>query len=209
MLVGPNTWDDFIYVIRTKAERLKVWKLVNPDLEEEPALLSEPRIPPIPESPTMTIEVQNALDAQLRGYQIQQARYERQEKALTTIHELIISSIANKNLVYTKRVTQTPWHILRALKSAIKPTTTARTFEAAARYRQCCKPPKSQNLEAWAQEFLDAYNAATDLTLAEVQGYRPILDFLAALSSPCNKDNQTQSTTRSICSKAGKRQPRQ
>ena len=50
ILTGPNDWDEWLEVVKTKAEAGKVWDFVNPAvLKEELRVLTRPKVPKAPD----------------------------------------------------------------------------------------------------------------------------------------------------------------
>ena len=46
MLSGPNDWDEWLEVIKAKAEAGKIWEFVNPELAKEGMMeLTKPEVP--------------------------------------------------------------------------------------------------------------------------------------------------------------------
>lgn len=70
--------------------------------------------------------------------------------------------------------------MLRALKNTLDPSDQAQRLEVEQRYRKLCKGPGIQDLEAWLDEWIATYTKARELAILEVDGTRPIKDFLVA-----------------------------
>jgi hypothetical protein len=96
ILTGPNDWDEWLEVIKTKAEAGKIWEYVNPAITKELKVLTRPEIPTArdinPEKDTITELAGDELDElKLLRYNFkhQLQLYERQDVALSTLKSLI------------------------------------------------------------------------------------------------------------------------
>ena|SRR5271154_1386028 len=84
-----------------------------------------------------------------------------------------ISKNQSRNyLVYTFNA-ETTHEMLIALRQRVAPTDEARELELIGRYNKLKKPPRSQDLESWFQQWEKTYKEAKALSLAEVKGKRP------------------------------------
>ncbi|EKG09419.1 Integrase catalytic core, partial [Macrophomina phaseolina MS6] len=107
--------------------------------------------------------------------------YDRRQKALAELTTYIQESISTTNLSFITSEEPHPWNILRALQKRLAPTDQARLLELEHQYHQLCKPPRSQNVESWLQQWEKLYTEAKKHNLAEVSDNRPTRDFLLAL----------------------------
>ena len=109
ILAGPSDWDEWIEVIKTKAEAGKVWDLVDPSIATENLKsLTRPEVPkPVdvnPEKNTVAELSSDELDELklLRfNFKHQLQLYERQDTALSTLKSLIQETISRTFLPYT------------------------------------------------------------------------------------------------------------
>jgi hypothetical protein len=158
VLTGPNDWDEWIEVIKTKAEAGKIWEYVNPSkAKEEVKTLSRPEIPMAKdvnqEKNTMaqlTPDEQEELKLLRFDYKHHIQLYERQDTALSSLKAHIQGTISRTFLSYTFKKEST-YDVLVALKQRVAPTDRARKLELSQRYARLRKAPKSQNVEAWLQ----------------------------------------------------------
>src|SRR6266480_1721384 len=90
--------------------------------------------------------------------------------------------VSRTNLVYTFKQ-DTPYDMLVALKQRLSPTDEAREIKLAKQYKTLKKPPRSQNLDTWLQQWEKVYTQCKEQKLPEVDKDRPLYDFLNTVSS--------------------------
>lgn len=183
ILAKPADWDAWIFFVRARATSSNIWTLVNPDLAEKPVALAEPEElqyvePEVGE--TVKDAIQDYKDRK-EIYKPKLAKYERQEKAFGDPITLIQDMITAYNVTFIQSEEPHPWDILRALKQRLAPSDQARSLEIKQNYHRLCKGPGSQNVEAWLDEWTLTFTKATEYSIAEVTGSRPVRDFLMAI----------------------------
>jgi len=189
ILTSPNDWDEWIKVIKTKAEAGKIWEYVNPSKpKEDIKALSRPEIPLAkdvnPEKTTMaqlTPDEQDELKLLRFDFKHHLQLYERQDTALSSLKGYIQETISRTFLSYTFKKEST-YEVLKALKQRVAPTDRARKLELSQRYAKLRKAPKSQNIEVWLQLWEQTYMECKDLKLPIVEDNLPLYDFLHAVS---------------------------
>ena len=84
VLGKPSDWDTCISFVRTRAENNNIWKLVNPELTEKPASLSEPVTPTYDQATDdeqFDPKKYEAYKARVQVYKMELAKFDRQQKA--------------------------------------------------------------------------------------------------------------------------------
>ena len=139
ILTGPNDWDEWLEVIKTKAEAGKIWEYVNPAITKELKVLTRPEIPTArdinPEKDTITELAGDELDElKLLRYNFkhQLQLYERQDVALSTLKSLIQETISRTFLPYTFNKEST-YDVLITLRQQVALTDRARKLELSQR----------------------------------------------------------------------------
>ena len=133
ILTGPNDWDEWIEVVKTKAEAGRIWDYVDPSKsKEEVKTLSRPEIPLAkdvnPGKNTMaelTTDEQEELKLLRFDYKHCVQLYERQDIALSSLKGYIQETISRTFLSYTFKKESTH-EVLIALKQRVAPTDRAR-----------------------------------------------------------------------------------
>lgn len=184
LLAKPGDWDAWISFVRTRATNSRVWDLVNPDLTTKPISIVEPIEPEfeIPDDSVLFDRLgYEAFKARKDAYKTKYAKYERQQKALSDLITFIQETITSHNIVYIQKEEAHPWNILRALKKRLAPSDEARSLDIEQRYHKLCKGPGNQNVETWLDEWMATITEAKEHSVAEVNGTRPVRDFLMAI----------------------------
>lgn len=91
-------------------------------------------------------------------------QYEELQLAIDGLRVHIQGTISRTYLVYTFRC-DTTHDVLASLKQRVAPSDYARKLQLAAQYATLRKGPKSQNYEAWLQEWEKAYTECKALDL--------------------------------------------
>lgn len=184
ILSKASDWDKWLYLVQSRAKTTRIWDLVDPSKATKPTQLSEPQFPELAEpreGQAITPEAYEAYRSQSVRYRDLFTRFKRQEKALSDLTTYIQSSISIDNLSFIISTEPHPWNILRALQKRLTPTDQARLIELELQYRQLYKPPKLQGIEQWLKQWETFYTEATKHKLWEVEGQKPIRDFLFTL----------------------------
>ena len=189
ILTGPNDWDEWLEVVKTKAEAGKVWEYVDPSKpKDQLKALSRPAVPTAkdvnPAKTTVASLTADELDELklLRfDFKHQLQLYERQDTALHNLKSFIQETVSRTFLLYTFKKDST-YEVLVALRTRVAPTDRARKLELSQRYGKLKKAPKSQNIEAWLQSWEQTYTECKDLKLPVIEDNMPLYDFLQAVS---------------------------
>ena len=190
ILAGPNDWDQWIGVVKYRADGESVWEYIDPDVKKND--LPRHRAPSEP-SPSVVNPQKTTFSAldegekeELRAlrkqYDRAYKRYEKEEAALKSLRTYIISTISRDYIDYTFEG-NTVYDVLVSLKQAVAPTDDARKVDLATQYLKMKKAPKSQNIEKWLREWEKVYNDCKKVKLPEVDGDRPVKDFVYAVES--------------------------
>jgi hypothetical protein len=189
ILSNPSDWDEWLEIIKTKAVGGEVWEFVDPATAKDtlPAL-TEPAIP-IPQNVNPDKTSLTQLDAdekeelkfQRLTYKRKIATYDRQKAAMAALRSFIQETITRTYLTYTFNC-DTPHDMLVALKQRVAPTDQAKKIELINQYQKLKEAPHSQNLDTWLQQWEKTYKKCKQLKLPDVEGDRPLYDFLNAIS---------------------------
>jgi hypothetical protein len=71
--------------------------------------------------------------------------------------------------------------MIRILKRRVAPSDRAKKIEVMNTWRWLKKTPKDTYLSTWLRRWEEIYEKATELSLPEASGIRPVLDFLDAV----------------------------
>ena len=191
ILASPNDWDEWIEVIKSKANNNRLWKYVDPSTPEtELPKLEEPvRASPKDANSrgkTKLSELDEEEKEELRTLKLDHRDnvklYRKQLSALDTLRSHILSSISRTYLVYTFKC-DTTYDVLVSLKQRIAPSDHARKLQIATQYARLKEAPWNQNFEVWLQEWERVYTECKELKLPEVDGSRSVTDFVYAVES--------------------------
>jgi hypothetical protein len=189
ILTGPNDWDEWLEVIKTKAEAGKIWEYVNPAVPKESLkVLTRPEVPKPkdvnPQKNTiaeLTADELDELKLLRYNFKHQLQLFERQDVALSTVKALVQETISRIFLTYTFKKEST-YDVLIALRQRVAPTDRARKLELSQRYGRLKKAPRSQNVEAWLQSWEQTYTDCKELKLPVVEDNLPLYDLLSAVA---------------------------
>lgn len=191
VLKTPDDWDQWIQKVKTKAIGADIWEYINPDTEKgNLPELSQPPLPmPKDVNPNkkhiyqLDEDEKDDLKHHRQIHKINLARYLRQETAYKGFLAYIQENISSNYFNCTMGL-ETPYEMLAALKQRIAPSDEARELELINKYNKLKKLfSKNQDLENWIQEWEDIYQKGKEIDLPEVQGKRPVYDFLNSVSS--------------------------
>jgi hypothetical protein len=187
-LNSPSDWDEWIEVIKTQALAGKVWDYVDPSKDQVPAL--EEPLPPQPRD----VNAQAATFGQLtpeereeyrilrQDYKWQRDLYDKRDNALSSLRTIIQSSVSRSCLHYTFG-TSNAREMLTELQKRLQPTDQLRELDLSAKYQKLKKAPKAQDLDTWLQNWEKVYHECNKIKLPDVQGIRPVRDFLRAVAT--------------------------
>jgi hypothetical protein len=155
ILASPNDWDEWIEVIKSKANNNRLWKYVDPSTSKtELPKLKEP-VRALPKDVntrglTKLSELDEDEKEELRtrksDHRDNLKLYRKQLSALDTLRSQILSSISRTYLVYTFKCDST-YDVLVSLKQRIAPSDHAQKLQIAAQYVRLKKAPRNQNFK--------------------------------------------------------------
>ena len=150
ILNGPNDWDEWLEVIKTKAVGGRIWEFVDPRTnKDELPTLRRPTIPSAKDVNSekstlsqLTDDEKDELKLQRYDYKHQLALYERQDAALASLRSFIQETISRTFLPYTFKC-DTTYDMLVALRKRVAPTDKAQKIELTQRYQKLRKAPRT------------------------------------------------------------------
>ena len=190
ILDTPADWRPWLQQTKKAAQGPDgdIWVYLDPSKSA-----AEVKQPPI-EPETVTARQFNPGGApeftpqQLACYQVARNEYkdelvgvERVRRVLTRVFQQIEATVAKKNHIYL-RGKSTPHEALLSLQSALSPTREVEERRIVDEYRSLLKYNKRERIEAWLQRWENIYADAVELDLPDVQGTRPLFDFLSAIA---------------------------
>jgi len=194
ILNGMKDWDDWIEVNRTTALASDIWDLINPDelkanipqltqpTRPEPSDVKPPEVGQLPTAYSMlSTDEKEQLRLLQSDYTYDRKEYDRKRKALADIRIRVVETIKRDYVSYTHKCA-TVHDMLVKLKDRIAPTDKIRERQLIEQYKSACKPPKSQGIEQWVQKWEKTYDDCSAFNIPEVQGSRPLFDFIQAIS---------------------------
>lgn len=189
ILSSSGDWDEWLEVVKTKAEAGKIWEYVDPSkAKDELKVLSKPEVPRAKDVNPAKTTVANLSDDELDELKLlrydfkhQLQLYERQDAALFTLKTFIQETISRTFLSYTFKKEST-YDVLVALRKRVAPTDRARKLELSQKYEELKEAPGSQEIEAWLQAWEQTYTKCKEQKLPVVAGDLPLYDFLHAVS---------------------------
>jgi hypothetical protein len=190
VLASPNDWEEWIKVIKRKANANQIWKYIDPSTSEaELPKLVEPTKPApkdVNSQKTKISELDKDEKEELQTLRLKHRDnlklYRKQQSALDTLCSQIQSSISRSYLVYTFKC-DTTYDVLVSLKKRVAPSDEARKIYLATKYAKLKKAPRNQNFEVWIQEWEKVYTECVELKLPEIKGNQSVRDFVYAVKS--------------------------
>ena len=180
-LNSTNDWDDWIYLIKGAATKGNLWKYVNPDVAQPEAFPGPPEEPIRPPG-LLTAEQQQTWATDNMVYNRQFKTYETLCNLMNNLDSLVNSSISPNYLPYFQGLeTDTVYHKLKCLKSAVAPSDRGRELSVTAHYEVLKKLQSRLTVETWLNRFRRAYTQAKLLQLPCVDKDRGATDFLNAV----------------------------
>ncbi|EXJ75014.1 uncharacterized protein A1O5_01710 [Cladophialophora psammophila CBS 110553] len=168
-LTGGETWDDWLWVIRDMAERLKHWEYMDPSLATRP----EP-----PE------ETEDLSTEDWKLYKMKTSASDRYHRNEAKMLDAIIESIDKVFLIYLRGPTiNNNWDRTKALKEQVCPSKSTREQYCRDKYQGLLKARKRTNIDKWISQWQAVCQQAQELKLPEVHGDRAQYDFIAAVSN--------------------------
>ena len=190
ILTGPNDWDQWIRVIKCKANDEHVWEYIDPNVRKQDLPRHRAPLEPSPSvvNPQKTVfstlddDEKEELRALRKHYDRVYKQYEKEEAALRSLRTYIISTISRHYIDYTFEG-NTVHDVLVSLKQRVAPSDEAREIQLATQYAKLKKAPRNQNFEVWLLEWEKVYTECKELGLPEVHGDRSVIDFAYAVES--------------------------
>jgi hypothetical protein len=188
ILTNTETWDDWFGNIRRIALSADIWNLINPDTDE--AVLIRPEFPSYGQvKPTATTFAElNASEREEwqrinRQYTEQNDEFKQKRKALNGLVGRIQDTIDRRGISYIAQC-DTPYQMIRKLKSRYCATEETREVELAAKFRRhLYSIPKSGNIEEWLTELERIYTQCEGRGLIASKSSVIIKEFLDNISS--------------------------
>jgi hypothetical protein len=157
ILASPNDWDEWIEVIKSKANNNRLWKYIDPSTPKTELLRLEEPVRASPKDAnsrgkTKLSDLDEDEKEELRtlksDHRDNLKLYRKQPSALDTLRSQILSSISRTYLIYTFKCDST-YDVLVSLKQRIAPSDHARKLQIATKYARLKKAPRDQNFEVW------------------------------------------------------------
>jgi hypothetical protein len=180
-LDSPADWDDWFFVIKSKATATNIWKYIDPD-NVTPTVIPELTDPPEADFSALTIKDIEAFKFQYQVWKDQNTATGRVTNAISELHQFIVTNISTRNIVYIRDCI-TVHNMLVVLKKHLAPTDRARELEVIRRYNNLRHYNKNQEIFKYLDEWDKTYHDAVKLNLPEVSGTRATYDFLAAITT--------------------------
>ncbi|KAF5186325.1 Transposon ty1-gr2 gag-pol polyprotein, partial [Thalictrum thalictroides] len=189
-------WEPWIELIKTSALKYDVWKYVDPDSKNEDIpSLTEPKRPSPSDIKAPKEGSQTTLFAELDAsekeeysylkdmYNRDVRRYERQCEALGDLRIKVQESIHVSIMTYTHGCDSVR-QMLVNLANTFAPNDENYKQELEEKWANLQKRwTKGRNVEEWVHEWEVVYYKMAKLKLAEVQGMKPVRNFLSVVSS--------------------------
>ncbi|RDL36452.1 uncharacterized protein BP5553_05804 [Venustampulla echinocandica] len=189
VLDRPRDWEPWLETVRSMAsgEDRYAWEYINPNSETTPEKRQKPTKPtfksinPEADSPSkLSANEMELLRLQHFDYQIEYKEYQETSRLINSVQEYIFKSVSIRNRVYLQDQA-TVYDMLVALKKRLAPTDYATKLDLSAEYAKLRKYNKGESIEQFLQKWETTYGKAVKLNLSEVQGDKPLLDFVQAI----------------------------
>jgi hypothetical protein len=188
ILNQPSDWTQWFFIIQDTATTNEVWQYIDPSTKKDDLPKLEPPKRPTPKDvlPTATSIAQ--LDQiKLTAYNQLYAEYkddlrvhEKKKQAINDISNYIVRTTSVAYLPLIDGL-NTIHERLKALKTALAPTSSGRKHDVLIQYTALKAYNKKQNIEKWLNSWRNVYKLAEQLKLPDVQGFRPHYDFVQAI----------------------------
>jgi len=189
ILNQPSNWTQWFFIIKDTATTNEVWQYIDPSTKDERLKLAQPSRPtPRDILPTAT-SIAKLDPSQLTAYNQLYAEYkddlriyEKQKRAINDISNYIVRTTSVAYLLLIDDL-NTVHERLKALKTALAPTTSGRKRDVLNQYTALKVYNKKQSINKWLNNWRNVYKLAEQLKLPDVQGFRPHYDFVQAIKS--------------------------
>ena len=187
-LVTGKDWDPWLNIVKGKARAYQIWNLIDPSLAVKPTALADPVMP----QAVISTEEQSAADSTKAMNNYKQSmsqwkalltQYTKQTESFSKIVDYIYDTVSITNHPFLEHTEPHPWDMLRALKSKLAPTDSARTLEYERLYKKLSTgPTPKQNPEAWLEDYVLMLPRAKNVGVAEAKDTRRAYrDFILAI----------------------------
>ena len=173
-----RTWLQNVKLVATGG-KADVWTYIDPSKSEE-EIPTVPTRPDMPEEPTGTEESNAIYKSQWRTYKTKLELYQEIREGLGKVQTHILTTVSKDNMIYCDGI-DTVHGLMRALRAALAPSRREEEERVITNYRLAMRYNKREKIEAWMLRWEKTYQEAVQLGLAEVQGTRPIYEFLTAI----------------------------
>jgi hypothetical protein len=188
ILINTETWDDWFGNIRRLALSADIWDLINPDTDE--VVLTKPEFPTYRQvkSTATTFAELNPSEKEEwhrinRQYTEQNDEYKRKRRALSELVGRIQDTIEKRGISYIAQC-DTPYQMLRKLKSKYCATEETREIELAAKFRRYLSTsPKSGSIDEWLTELEKIFTQCEGRGLIASKPSVIVKEFLDTISS--------------------------
>jgi hypothetical protein len=189
ILDKPSDWNEWMFLVKQRAQLVEVWQYANPELEEAPTKPKRPQRPEPSDVKPEALTIGELTDQERQtllifrdDYKIQEKEYQLLTKGLRELDNMICTTISRTNLTFILRNCDTPYAKLKALQKRLAPTDRARELELIRKYNEIKKLPRTQGVDKWLQQWEKTYTDAECIHLPDVQGDRPLYNFLQAVN---------------------------
>ena len=118
----------------------------------------------------------------LNEYKKNLAEYNTQRSSINTLSSYIIETISSLHQPSIQDC-DSEYKMLTTLMNRVAPTDRARSIELIKSWKKALKAGKKQNQEIWLANLEKLQAQCTKVKLPEIQGHRPLFDFLHAVSN--------------------------
>ncbi|POS84372.1 protein phosphatase 2A regulatory subunit PR55, partial [Erysiphe pulchra] len=196
VLKSKVDWEPWVELIQTSANEYDVWKFVNPMVKKENlAVLTEPKKPTYSDVKASTEQNTSIAYSSLspdekeefrqlkEDYNTEKKQYREQQLALGRLRIKIQESVDVAYLPYTYKC-ETVHDMLVKLSDRFAPTDNIRRQEVlsdwnSSRFNEVSK----EDFDDWIQKWEVKFHQMKELNLPDVEGTRPVEDFLNVASS--------------------------
>ena len=188
VLTGTADWDSWYTIIKGVAEGKLIWEYINPETPQElcPTLIQP--VKPVLADVNADAQAYTDLNTTERDaykfltqeYKSENDEYKVLNTAIAGYKADILRSLSPSILLYIQNCKGT-YDTLVKLCTQFAPTD--RTWEqmVLAQYQKIKKVPRTKNLELWLHSWEKTYQDVLDIGLPDVQGNRPVKDFVRSL----------------------------
>ena len=185
VLDSRSDWHIWFWSVELIATggRADVWIYIDPSKSEE----QTPAVPTRPTEPQETANKEQSkaiFKSQWRIYKQRIKQYHDIKEELGKILLHILATVSKDNMIIIGNIdideknTDAVYKILRALRARVAPSKCEEKARATNEYKLAFRYDKRVKVETWLLRWEIAYREAVRLNLPEVEGTRPIFEFL-------------------------------